>query len=159
MKKFSFVLLASLLTFLIPSTINAKEVMRYAIQLNPRTYAETTYVTATENYKYALNDIMSTVGSPQVHSYYQTLFEGKGVTIGNKLSVKGAGADYDSLWRAKNVSTSPSGYNINKTANCLVGKNTTADWCAISGSKYRLKIANENLFNDITITGALVLTN
>ena len=45
------------------------------------------------------------------------------------------------------------------TANCLVGKNTTADWCAISGSKYRLKIANENLFNDITITGALVLTN
>ena len=47
MKKFSFVLLASLLTFLIPSTINAKEVMRYAIQLNPRTYAETTYVTAT----------------------------------------------------------------------------------------------------------------
>lgn len=76
MKKFSFVLLASLLTFLIPSTINAKEVMRYAIQLNPRTYAETTYVTATENYKYALNDIMSTVGSPQVHSYYQTLFDG-----------------------------------------------------------------------------------
>lgn len=159
MKKFSFVLLASLLTFLIPSTINAKEVMRYAIQLNPRTYAETTYVTATENYKYALNDIMSTVGSPQVHSYYQTLFDGKGVTIGNKLTVKGAGYAYDSLWRAKNISSSPSGYNINKTANCLVGKNTTADRCAISGSKYRLKIANENLFNDITITGALVLTN
>lgn len=158
-KKYLTYCMFILVLMCIPTFANAKEVMHYYISLEPRTYVEMRYVTTTENYKYVLNNVNSTVGEPKVHSYYQTLYNGTIVTVGKKLSVKGAGNAYDSLWKSKNSTSNPSGYSINAKDVCVIGSNTNADWCAIENSSYRLKVANENLLYSISIDGAFTLTN
>lgn len=116
------------------------------------------YETANYNFVYSMNKLTATAGKAAIHSYYQTKYNGKAVTVGGELVLDGAGYVGTSLWRPTGVSSNPSGYSITNKKNCS-GNNVTSNFCAIQGSQYRLKLDNENLLYQYKISGQFIFTD
>lgn len=116
------------------------------------------YERASYNYVYALNKITSATGRASIHSYYQTEYNSKAITVGEELIIEGAGDTGTSLWRPTGTSSNPSGYTITNRKNCE-GNNVTSNYCAIQGSKYRLKLDNQNLLYYYEIKGQFIFTD
>ena len=150
--------------FLVISTFTIKRVAAdtiaylYEATVQSRKTGYTVYETARSNYVYTLNMLTNSSGRATIHSYYQTKYNGRDVTVGEELVLDGAGNIGTSLWKPTGVNSNPSGFNITNRKNCI-GNNVTSNYCVIEGSKYRLKLENQNWLYHFNIRGQFIFSN
>lgn len=152
---------AILLMFMTSTQVSAKQVQRYTVEIPPfSTAVNLPWVTAYENDRYAVNAVDSSTGNPNIHSYYQTNYNGSAVTVGGQLTMPGAGYTYDVAWKPRNYQTNPAGYNIYASGTCSASNGTVNDnWCFIQGGEYRLRMVNAHIFSTLYVTGHMDWTN
>lgn len=120
--------------------------------------AVTAFEKAENNFVYVLNKVTSSSGKAAIHSTYETLFNNKEVVVGSELTLEGTGYTGAVLWKPSRVSSRPSGYTIKSDTNCE-GNNVTDSQCAVSGSRYHLKLRNKNVLFSFDVSGQFTYTN
>lgn len=123
--------------------------------------ATSPWLTANSNYVWGVHKIISQtptgLGNPQTHATWQTWYNNKAVAVGSELSMSSK-ATGNMVWRPTNISNDPSSFPGNVRGNCN-GYNTTANWCGISGSRYRIALNNKNFASGYNIRAQVYLVN
>lgn len=155
-KTLQAIAIALMIAVMYDSGVKAAESLFYELMALPLSTSVSSYIQPESNYAFVVNDIYASSGNVKIHSAIQTHDGSSYGEIGDYFD-HNSGIASTNVYYPTNNTNWPSGTDLYKKCS---GDNTSVDYCAIKGAKYRVIYKNKNIVNKLSeVEGKIYFSN